>query len=310
LSFFTWLAVVVFEMQFEIMAVLLLIGVKSLQLVSNLQKSWQLIISGIPSFNNISKIVGVKQNNLFVPCVINLFNHVEFRDVKFNHLNTELSTLLGVDFKIIANKITTLIGVSGSGKTTIVDLVVGLLTPDSGKILVDGVELDCRNLNSWRSNIAYLPQDPVLLSGTIKDNFTMHNSNISDIAIWDSLRLASADNLVENLPDKLNTLIEQNDSKILSGGEKQRIALARAISHKPQLLVLDEPTSSQDYLNESSIQLALQELKATTTILVIGHSRSVIHNSDYIVLLENGKIKCVGDSSDIHESPVFKNFIE
>ena len=163
-----------------------------------------------------------------------------------------------------------LIGPSGAGKTTIVDLIVGLYRPKAGSILVDDVNLTEIDLKAWRKIIGYVPQELTLLKGNVIDNMTFGDPNLSEADVNEALRLAGASGFVNALPDGVRTDIGTMGAK-LSGGQRQRLSLARALVHKPRLLLLDEVTSALDEVTEAQICNNIGELAGQLTIVAITH---------------------------------------
>lgn len=200
----------------------------------------------------------------------------------------ERSAVSDASFVIPAGRITALIGPSGSGKSTIADVLLGLLEPRGGWIAVDGRRIDAVNRRAWRKQVAYVPQDVFLLNDTIAANLRLAVPEASDDALWQALRAAQAD-FVRCLPLGLDTVVGDRGVR-MSGGERQRIALARALLHHPQLLILDEATSSLDWENQQHIAAAIRRLRGTMTILTIAHRPSMITFADWVIALEDGRI--------------------
>jgi ABC-type multidrug transport system fused ATPase/permease subunit len=218
-----------------------------------------------------------------------LKKQIECKEVYFRYNTSIQNNILNdINFRILANQTTAIVGRSGAGKSTLVDIIMGMIKPEKGEILIDGVTLNHENLLSLRKSISYVPQDPFLFNGSIRDNLLMVSSVANEEEMWDALEFASA-KFVKDLPNGLDTIVGDRGVK-LSGGERQRLVLARAILRKPSILVLDEATSSLDSDNEAKIQEALKKLKGKMTIVVIAHRLSTIKNADQIVVLEDGKI--------------------
>ncbi|MBD8071110.1 ABC transporter ATP-binding protein [Bacillus sp. PS06] len=216
--------------------------------------------------------------------------HVNFR---YNPRQKDY-TLNDINLRIHANQMTAIVGRSGAGKSTLIDLIMGLIKPESGKILIDGQELTDQDLLNLRSSISYVPQDPFLFHGTVRENLLMINSEARDEDMWEAIEFSSAAEIVHKLPNGLDTIIGDRGIR-LSGGERQRLVLARAILKKPKVLILDEATSALDTVNEAKIQKAIERLKGTMTVIVIAHRLSTIRNADQIVVLENGNIVQAGE---------------
>ena len=193
---------------------------------------------------------------------------IVFDDVEFAYGTKNVLTKLNM--VIPANKITVLIGPSGAGKTTIVDLIVGLYRPKTGTILVDEIDLAEIDIKAWRKIIGYVPQELTLLKGNVIDNMTFGDPNLSEEDVKEALRLAGASGFVDALPQGVRTDIGTMGAK-LSGGQRQRLSLARALVHKPRLLLLDEVTSALDEVTEAQICSNIGELAGTLTIVAITH---------------------------------------
>ena len=182
-----------------------------------------------------------------------------------------------------------LVGKSGSGKTTIMDLMLGLYKEINGHILLDDKPFQSYNLNSYRQKIGFVPQDPQLLNTSVRENLLWSQPNASENDIWEACRLSNSEEFILNLPKKLDTTLGDRGIR-LSGGQRQRLSLARALIRKPDLLFLDEATSSLDTESERLIQQSIDNLAGEMTIVVIAHRLSTIRNVDYIYVLEDGKL--------------------
>ncbi len=193
-----------------------------------------------------------------------------------------------VDLEIPANKITVLIGPSGAGKTTLIDLIIGFYQPASGSILADDVDLKDIHLSDWRKMIGYVPQELTLLRGTIADNITLGDTKITDEEVRRALALAGALNFVEELPGGISGDIGTMGAK-LSGGQRQRISLARALVHKPKLLLLDEVTSALDDASEAEICQNIKALSGALTIVAITHKPAWTLIADRVYRINKGK---------------------
>jgi ATP-binding cassette, subfamily C, bacterial len=215
--------------------------------------------------------------------------------IRFEHVNFaygEKQVLENVSFTCPAKKITVLIGPSGAGKTTIIDLIIGFYLPSHGRIMVDSTSMTDVNLAHWRSQIGYVPQELTLLRGTIADNIRLGDPNISDEMIHEALRLAGATAFVEALPDSIDTDIGTMGAK-LSGGQRQRISLARAMVLKPKLLLLDEVTSALDEVTEAEICENIQALSGKFTIIAITHKPAWTRIAERIYRVSEGKVEKV-----------------
>lgn len=213
---------------------------------------------------------------------------IQFKNLRFSY-NQDKNILAGINLIIKKGEMIGLIGQSGSGKTTLADLLMRLFSPESGEILVDSRNINEVNLRSWRKNLSYMPQDAFLLNDTIRNNIRFYNESLTEEDIIKSAKMANIFDLIKELPGGLDARIGERGVKI-SAGQRQRIALARALARKPQILILDEATSALDNQSEHMIQKAIEELRGKITIVVIAHRLSTIMSSDKVVVLEEGRI--------------------
>jgi len=219
---------------------------------------------------------------------INFNQKINFVNVSFKY--SEKNVLEDITFELKKNSFIGLIGESGSGKSTLCNLMLGLYEPSTGQILSDGEDI-FKNPKSYQSLIGYVPQSIFLLDDTIKNNiaFGIDEKNILEKNIIETIKYSSLKNFVEKLPNKLNQFVGEGGIKI-SGGEKQRIGIARALYRNPQLLILDEPTTALDRNTEKKIINEIELLKNNTTIFLITHKMENLKNADYIFKIENNKL--------------------
>jgi ABC-type multidrug transport system fused ATPase/permease subunit len=213
---------------------------------------------------------------------------VEFEDVWFEY-SAGMPVLKGVSFAAPAGKSVALVGPSGSGKSTLISLVAAFHRPTSGRVVIDGFDLNDIRLADYRSAIGLVPQDSFLFADTIYENIRLGNPKATRDEILQAARIAHVGEFAEKFPDKYNTVVGERGVK-LSGGQKQRVAIARAIVADPRILILDEATSSLDSESEALIQDGLNELMKGRTTFVIAHRLSTIRNADQILVLEEGRI--------------------
>jgi ATP-binding cassette subfamily C protein len=206
--------------------------------------------------------------------------------------------LTDVTLQIPAGRITTLVGQSGSGKTTIADLLLGLCGPDHGTVTVDGVDLRELDIARWRSMIGYVAQEIVLFNDTIMANVALGDRELDEGRVHTALQAAGLGELIAELPDGLSTIIGERGFK-LSGGQRQRIAVARALVHRPKLLILDEATSALDPATEAEICATVAAQAGHTTVLAITHQPSWVERADRIYMVEDGKVRAV-DRATLH----------
>ena len=189
-----------------------------------------------------------------------------------------------------------LVGASGAGKTTVVDLIIGLLRPQKGEIWIDELSLAHVDLKRWRSMIGYVPQETLLLHDSVFNNITLGDPDLGPESVENALRAAGALEFVEAMPQGMHSIVGERGGK-LSGGQRQRIAIARALVHQPQLLILDEATSALDPDSESTIGRTLQKLRGALTIIAISHQQTLIQSADRAYCIENGQALLV-DTAD------------
>ncbi|MGG1635390.1 ABC transporter ATP-binding protein [Paenibacillus sp. NRS-1760] len=271
---------------------------------TGIQSNVELIASSIPAFKTLMNLQEECMQVQEVTDIIQYedenvgsmkFEHqLECRQVYFRYDQDQVDyTLEAINLRIPANGMTAIVGQSGAGKSTLIDMIMGMLKPDQGSVLIDGKTLTDEDLLSLRRSISYVPQEPFLFHGTIRDNLILIDPNATEDQIWEAMEFSSAAEFVRKLPDGIDTIIGDRGIR-LSGGERQRLVLARAILRKPSILILDEATSALDSLNETKIQEAIERLKGKMTVIVVAHRLSTIRNADQVIVLENGKIVQTG----------------
>lgn len=213
---------------------------------------------------------------------------LEFKNVGFSYFK-EKEILRQVNFLVEKGEMVGLIGPSGAGKTTIVDLILRLFKPSLGEILLDNAPVSDISLGQWREKIGYVSQDIFLLNDTIANNIKFYNEAISGDDLMAAAKIANIFDFIQEQPNKFETIVGER-GVLLSGGQRQRIILARIIARKPELLVLDEATSALDNESEVLIQKAIENLKGKITVLAIAHRISTITNADRLIVLDKGKI--------------------
>ncbi len=210
-----------------------------------------------------------------------------------------ISALSDVSFNIAPGTFVAVVGSSGAGKTTLIDVLLGLLCPDEGSVLISGASPQLAVVN-WPGAISYVPQDIVISSGTIRQNVALGYpiEEATDELVMSALKIAHLLEFVENLPKGLDTQVGERGTKI-SGGQRQRLGIARALFTRPKLLVLDEATSALDGETEASISDAIQTLRGSTTVVMIAHRLSTVRNADVVLYLSEGKVICSGSFEEV-----------
>lgn len=225
---------------------------------------------------------------------------MEFKDVSFAYESGK-EVVKGISFLAPAGSVTALVGTSGSGKTTIAGLAATFLNPDSGQILLDGIDLQTVTLDSFRSQLGVVLQDDFLFEGTIRENILFPRPDASEQDLQKAIHAAHVQEFTDRFEDGLDTLIGERGIK-LSGGQRQRIAIARAILADPRILILDEATSNLDTESETLIQKSLKELMKGRTTFVIAHRLSTIRQADQILVIERGEIAERGKHEELISS--------
>jgi len=225
-------------------------------------------------------------------------------DIKFEHVSfgyeKDKEVVHEISFNAPAGSVTALVGTSGSGKSTIAGLAASFLTPESGKVTVDGVDLSAVNLSSYRSNLGVVLQDDFLFEGTIRENILFPRPDSTDEELLKAVEGGYVNEFTDRFEEGLDTVIGERGVK-LSGGQRQRIAIARAILANPKVIILDEATSNLDTESESLIQKSLGELMKGRTTFVIAHRLSTIRKADQILVIEKGRIQEQGRHDDLIE---------
>jgi len=288
----------------------------------------------MPSLSRISAVFAVIKFYIpsleeaysdFIMCEKHTFSNVEAKDgekFSFNNLisikgisfiyeNAKSEALKNISLDIEKKNSVAFVGPSGSGKTTTVDILLGLLKPNTGGVYIDGCDIE-EGLRAWQSHIGYIPQQIYILDDIIKRNvaFGVLDKDIDEDKVWNALRVAQLEDFVKSLPDGLNAKVGEHGARV-SGGQRQRIGIARALYHDPEVLVMDEATAALDNETEKAFMESIDSLSGKKTIVLIAHRLSTVQNCDKIFYLSKGKLVASGTYPELMEkSPEFKKMAE
>lgn len=288
-------------------------GLKNaIPLVGQLVNKRNSIIGFIPSFEQVMKMrkqardleqVSGEKQFARIQEVISL-NHVSFT------YPGRKNTLSDINLAIPKGKMIAIVGESGSGKSTLIDMLLGFHSADQGEVRIDNIPLSLYDMDSYRQRIGYVPQEAVLFNMSVRENLLWAQESATETEMWDACQQANAKGYIKELPDQLDTLIGDRGVQ-LSGGQCQRLALARAILRKPELLILDEATSALDTESERLIQKAIENLAKKTTTIIIAHRLSTIIHAHHIYVLKDGKIFEDGNyESLVQKNGLFKKMVQ
>jgi ABC-type multidrug transport system fused ATPase/permease subunit len=269
-----------------------------------LQKQVLMLTQFAPSFEHIRKVMSEAKISHENPDdgveLKPLSREIRFENITYKYPDRMVPALVDISVSIPSQRFTALVGRSGAGKSTFVDLIPRLINPAQGRISLDGVDIKTGSLRSLREMIAYVPQQPFLFSATVADNIRYCRPEANDEDVVRAARQANAHDFIVELPQGYDTQVGDSAAN-LSGGQKQRIVLARAFLSKAPILILDEPTSALDYESESAIQSVISDLAArhAYTVIVIAHRLSTVQNADFVIHLEDGRLRRQGVASEV-----------
>jgi ABC-type multidrug transport system fused ATPase/permease subunit len=229
-------------------------------------------------------------------------SEVIVKDVSLTYPKKMSPAISNLTLNISPGSAIAFVGPSGAGKTTIIDILLGVLNPDLGSVLISGLP-PILAVAKWPGAVSYVPQDVVIVAGTIRENIALGypKEEATDELVMHALKIAQLDEFVSNLPEGMDTQVGERGSRI-SGGQRQRLGIARAMFTRPLLLVLDEATSSLDAETELSISKAIHALRGSTTVISIAHRLSTVRNADKVVYLSSGMVLAIGTFDEVREA--------
>lgn len=298
-----YLALRVFGVAPATLLILLLVFVRVMPRFQMSHRNYQSLFKALPSFANVIALehrCRAAAEPAAEPTDVSPLRHqISLRGVGFSYQPAGDPALTDLNLTIAAGRITAIVGPSGAGKSTITDLVMGLLMADSGCVVLDDVPLTPSLAHAWRRRIGYVAQETTLFHLTVRENLIWARPGATEPELWSALRSAAADDLVRSLAHGLDTVIG-NRGLMLSQGERQRIALARALLRRPSLLILDEATNSMDYANEARVLDEIAAMRGGLTVLTVAHRLSAIRSADMIYVVEGGRVVEAGGWEELN----------
>ncbi|EPY01722.1 ABC-type multidrug transport system [Magnetospirillum fulvum MGU-K5] len=278
---------------------LLVLGVVLARLLpsaNRLSVSWASVVGNrsaleelLPDISSPPKPLPVTKDNRS----LKFENKITLRDAVYCYPSSAKAALTGVDFSIQRNTSIGIVGASGAGKTTFLELIAGLIFPQRGSVFIDETPLTPSNAAGWLPKIGYVPQSTYLLEGSVRDNIVfgreLNNSTLEKV-----IRLARLETFIKSLPEGVDSFVGESGN-LLSGGQRQRIGIARALYGQPELLILDEVTSALDVRTERELQKEISSLKGSVTLVAVSHRLDFLNNCDQVIILDNGEIIKKGD---------------
>lgn len=305
ISLIFYIAIVLFHLDAVRLLLFILIFSRVIPQISNLHTLYQNFLNSLPSLTEVESLLiesgAEAEQHIDSLKTLEVRNVISLRDISFAYTDTGSFGLQKINLDIKQGTHTAIIGHTASGKSTLIDLLMGLLTPQCGTITVDGKPLMGNRFVALRKSIAYVPQIPFLFHDSIMNNITIVKKDAVEKDIWRVLELVEAKDMVEALPEGLDTIIGDK-GVALSGGERQRLSLARALIINPQILILDEATNALDNAVEARVLRSLCEKSGIKTFITITHKTSGLYLVDTLVVLKSGHIVAQGSLEDVKKS--------
>jgi ABC-type multidrug transport system fused ATPase/permease subunit len=302
--FFLYFSYVELKLQVEIIGLYLVIIMRLLPVVKGMISQWQKLQSVLGSMEvigaRLDTMKNFVENDTGIEEIVHLEQSLLVNKVSYQYPDAKTSTLEDVTIEFKVNSMVAIVGPSGSGKSTLIDLLPRLRVPLKGFIQIDGKDISKYTLKSLRQIISYATQSPQIFNGTIKNHILYGKKNATNEEIEEAVRLAGAKDFIDSMPQKLNTILDE-DGANLSGGQRQRLDLARVLVRKAPILILDEPTSNLDAESEEKFNKALYRIhnETNTTIIIVSHRLANIAHADNIIVLNQGKVESVGKHTDL-----------
>lgn len=280
------------------LSVFLLAGYRMMPTLQNIMRSYNAVLSNVESFKKLKDDLGKESNfqSKEEKVKLEVKSSIKFENIHFNYEGNNDKLFHNLNFRINVNEKIGIVGFSGSGKTTLLNILLGIIKPEQGHILVDEVPLTTETMDSWKKNIGLVSQDIFLLDGTITDNiaYALEKEKISMEKTEQAARQAEIHETILHMNNGYNTEVGER-GVLLSGGQAQRIVIARALYNNPDILVFDEATSAMDNVTEKAIMDSIEKLTGKKTIIIVAHRLSTVRHCDRIFLMEKGQI--VGEGS-------------
>lgn len=270
--------------------------------LTNIMNLVPIMAKGFESLHSIGEVMTSYDEEDYVgkKPVNHIKGEVEFCHVTYQYPESNKPILKNFSLKVKPGETIALVGESGAGKSTVLNMLIGFLKPDSGVVVLDGEDMRNLDLRSFRRHLAVVPQETILFSGTVRENITYGSADVTDKELWKVLKAANLDEVVKNLPHGLDTNLGEHGG-CLSGGQRQRISIARSLLRNPDIILWDEATSALDNISERKVQQAFEELSKGKTTFIVAHRLSTIRNVKKIMVMKDGECVEEGDYETLME---------